>query len=57
MQKVILMSIVALSIVLPTVVAREADARRAVRKLVIGTIIGICIYLAAVILAYPRFLG
>lgn len=57
MQKVILMSILALSIIAPAIAARERNPRLALRKVLVWTVIGIFGYVLAVLFVYPRFLG
>jgi hypothetical protein len=57
MQKVILMSILALSVVLPAIAAREQDARRALQKALFWVALGTFGYVLAVLFVYPRFLG
>ena len=54
MQRLILLSILALTIVTPTVAAREQNPRRAVRKLLVWTAVGLCVYELAVLFLYPR---
>jgi hypothetical protein len=57
MQKIVLVSILALSIVVPLVAARDPNPQRALRKLGVWMAIGIVVYWLAVLLIYPRFLG
>ncbi len=55
MQKLILVSILAITIAIPTVAARDPDPRRALRKAVTWTLVGIVAYTLSVIFIYPRF--
>jgi hypothetical protein len=57
MQKIILFSIVALTIAAPAVAATERNPRIALQKTLAWTLIGILAYLASVLLVYPRLLG
>ena len=57
MQKIVLMSILAISILVPAIAAREPNPRRALRKAVFWMLIGICVYVLAVLFIYPRLLG
>jgi hypothetical protein len=57
MQKVILMSILAITIVVPAIAAREGNPRLALRRAVTWTVVGIFGYAIAVLFIYPRFLG
>lgn len=57
MQKLILVSIIAITIIVPAVAARDPDPRRALRKAVVWTLAGIVLYTLSVIFIYPRFLG
>lgn len=57
MEKLILLSIVAVTIVVPAVAATEPDPRRALRKALAWTVIGIFAYLISVIFIYPRLIG
>ena len=57
MQKVVLVSILVISILVPAFAARDENPRRALRRVVVGMLIGICAYVVAVLLIYPRFLG
>jgi hypothetical protein len=55
MQKLILVSIIAITIVVPAVAAREPDPRKALRNAVIWTLMGIVLYALSVVFIYPRF--
>ena len=55
MQKLILVSILALTVILPAVAAREPNPRRALRKLLAWSAVGLLAYLLAVVFLYPRF--
>jgi cyanate permease len=57
MQKIILMSILAVSIVLPAIAAHERNPRQALRKALLWTVVGVFGYAFAVLFLYPRFLG
>jgi hypothetical protein len=57
MEKLILLSIVAVTIVVPAVAAIEPNPRRALRKALVWTVIGIFGYLISVIFVYPRLIG
>ncbi|HYS09561.1 MAG TPA: hypothetical protein VEP66_12490 [Myxococcales bacterium] len=57
MEKLILLSIVAVTIVVPAVAATEPNPRRALRKALAWTVIGIFGYLISVIFIYPRLIG
>ncbi|HET9752291.1 MAG TPA: hypothetical protein VFP52_05000 [Myxococcales bacterium] len=57
MQKVVLMSILAVTIILPALAARDPDPRVALRKAIRWTLVGIFAYVAAVLLVYPRLVG
>ena len=55
MQKLILVSILAFTVIFPAVAAREPNPRRALRNLLIWSAIGLCVYLFCVLFLYPRF--
>ena len=57
MEKLVLLSIVAVMIVVPAVAAGERNPRLALRKAVLWTLIGILAYVASVVFIYPRLLG
>lgn len=57
MAKLILTAILVVTIAPPILAAMEANSRRGLRKLLFWTVIGICLYEAAVIFLYPRFVG
>ena len=57
MEKLILLSIIAVTVVLPAVAATERNPRRALRNALGWTLIGILVYLLSVIFVYPRFIG
>jgi len=57
MAKFVLMSILAISFIVPAIAAREPNPRRALRKAVVWTVVGIFSYVMAVLLVYPRLLG
>jgi hypothetical protein len=54
MQRLILVSILALTLVTPAIAARDPNPRRAVRKLLGWTAVGLCAYELAVLFLYPR---
>lgn len=55
MQKLILISILVITIAVPAAAAREADSRRALKKTVTWILVGIVFYTLSVIFIYPRF--
>lgn len=57
MEKLVLLSIVAVMIVVPAGAAVERNPRLALRKAVLWTLIGIVGYVASVVFIYPRLLG
>ncbi|HKC58504.1 MAG TPA: hypothetical protein VKB92_00285, partial [Myxococcales bacterium] len=57
MDKWVLFSIVAVTIIVPAVAATERSPRLALQKVLAWTLIGIFAYLVAVLFIYPRFLG
>ncbi len=57
MEKLILLSIVAVTIIVPAVAATEPNPRRALRKALVWTVLGICGYVISVIFIYPRLIG
>jgi predicted membrane channel-forming protein YqfA (hemolysin III family) len=57
MPKFILMSILAISIVIPAIAASEQNPRLALRKALVWTVLGIFAYVIAVVFVYPRLLG
>jgi cell division protein FtsW (lipid II flippase) len=57
MAKLILLSIVAVTVAIPALAARERNPRRALRKALTWTFIGIVAYVLSVIFLYPRFVG
>lgn len=56
MQKLVLMSILALSIVVPAIAARERNPRIALRKVLLWTVVGVFGYVMGLLFIYPRFL-
>jgi hypothetical protein len=56
MEKLVLLSILAITIVAPAVAAAERSPGLALRKVVVWTLIGIFAYLIAVLFIYPRLL-
>jgi hypothetical protein len=54
MQKLVLVSILAVSIVAPIVAAQKVNARRSLRALLVWTVAGIAVYVACVLFIYPR---
>jgi len=57
MQKFVLMSILAISVIVPAIAAREPNPRLALRKALVWTVLGIFGYVIAVVFVYPRLLG
>jgi hypothetical protein len=57
MPKFVLMSILAISIVIPAIAASEQNPRLALRKALFWTVLGIFGYVIAVVFVYPRLLG
>ena len=57
MEKIVLLSIVAVTILVPALAANGRDPRRALEKALAWTLIGFVAYLVAVIFIYPRLLG
>jgi hypothetical protein len=57
MQKVILMSILAVSIIVPAIAAHEQNPRVALRKALLWTVLGVFGYVMGLLFIYPRFLG
>jgi hypothetical protein len=57
MEKLVLFSIIALTIIVPAVAATERNARLALQKVLAWTLIGIFAYLVAVMFVYPRLLS
>jgi hypothetical protein len=55
MQKLILVSILALTVILPAVAACEPNPRRALSKLLAWSAVGLLAYVLAVVFFYPRF--
>lgn len=54
MQKLILISIIAVTIVVPAFAARERNPRRALRKMLFWTLLGVGAYVVSLLLVYPR---
>jgi hypothetical protein len=54
MDKLVLLSIVAVTIVVPAMAATEPNPRVALRRALVGTLVGIFAYLVAVMFVYPR---
>lgn len=57
MEKLVLLSIVALTVIVPAVAATERNPRVALQKVLAWTLIGIFAYLVSVMFIYPRLLG
>jgi hypothetical protein len=58
MSKAILMSILAMTVIVPALAARgRRNPRVALRRAVSWMLLGICLYAMFVIFLYPRFLG
>jgi len=56
MEKLVLLSIVAITILVPAMAATEPNPTVALRKVLAGTLVGIFAYLVAVMFVYPRLL-
>jgi len=54
MQKLILMSILVITFAVPAVLARDASARRGLRRTIYGMMLAIFLYVLAVIFLYGR---
>jgi hypothetical protein len=54
MQKVVLISIIAVTIVVPALAARDGNPRRALKKMVLWTALGIAAYVISLLFIYPR---
>ncbi len=57
MGKLVLLSILALTVAVPSLAARERNPRLALRKAITWTLVGICVYVGAVMFIYPRLLN
>jgi hypothetical protein len=57
MEKLVLFSIVAVTILAPAIAAKERSPRLALRKVVAWMLAGIVIYLGLVMFVYPRLQG
>jgi hypothetical protein len=57
MDKLVLLSIVALTIVVPAIAARERNPRFAFEKMLVWMLMGIFTYVASVLFVYPRLHG
>jgi hypothetical protein len=57
MQKLILLSIVAMTLVLPAVAARAERPALALRRTVWWMVAGVAVYAALVTVVYPRLVG
>ena len=59
MQKAILTSILALTVIIPTIAVRRVrgNPRLALKKAIFWMLLGICFYALSVIFIYPRFLA
>jgi hypothetical protein len=55
MQKIILMSVIYATAIIPLLMARDPSAARGLRRAVIALLAFNFIYLLAVIFVYPRF--
>jgi hypothetical protein len=54
MDKLILLSIVVITIVVPAATAAEGNPRRAFQRMFAGMLIGIVAYVVSVLFIYPR---
>jgi type IV secretory pathway VirB2 component (pilin) len=57
MDKLVLLSIVAITIAVPAVAAAERNPARALRKVLVWMVVGTFAYVVAVVIIYPRLLG
>ena len=57
MEKLVLLSIVVVTILAPAVAATERSPRLALRKVVAWMLAGIVVYLGLVMFVYPRLQG
>jgi hypothetical protein len=57
MEKLVLFSIVAVTILAPAVAAKEHSPRLALQKAVVWMLAGIALYLGLVMFVYPRLQG
>ncbi|HEX9486850.1 MAG TPA: hypothetical protein VF976_07275 [Gemmatimonadales bacterium] len=57
MEKLVLFSIVAVTIIAPAVAAADRNPRLGLQKALAWTLIGILVYLLSVIFIYPRLVG
>lgn len=55
MQKLILVSILVLTVAAPALAVRDPHGRRSLRKVIVWMLAGVCAYVFAVIFLYPRF--
>ena len=54
MQKLVLISIIVISVIAPAIAARQLNPRVGLRKTVIWCLAGIVCYVLALLLIYPR---
>jgi hypothetical protein len=54
MQKLVLISIIVVSMVAPIIASRTENPRLAFRKVLLWCLVGIALYVLAVLLIYPR---
>ena len=54
MRKAVLMSILVVMVAAPILAAKGANSRAAFRKAIISTVVGILLYVLAVVIIYPR---
>ena len=57
MEKLVLLSIVAITVVVPAAAAAERNSRLGLRKTLAWMLIGVFGYLVSVLFVYPRLLG
>jgi hypothetical protein len=55
MQKIVLMSVLVLSLVAPTIASRNPNPRLGLRKTLLWCFTGIFIYVLALLFVYPHF--
>jgi hypothetical protein len=57
MEKLLLISVLLATIVLPTWTAGDQDPQRGLRKLIASFCVFTCLYVLALLVIYPRLLG
>ena len=54
MQKLVLISILLMTVIVPALAARERNPRLALKKMLAWTLIGVAVYVVFLLLLYPR---